>query len=197
MKKILFSFLVIFVFVGLISGVTSAYFSDTVTSTGNTFTTGILDLNLDANNTNVVKFEVTNMKPGDNETRTWKINNVGNINGYLDLHSLVQIHDPGISPEQELTVEDPDVGTLGSLLNVQLFIDVNNNEVLDGVDTSIYSGAMEGLLTDYDMDLQLDAGNSNYLTMSVSWPSSDNDNAGQGDTAQLNMVFELGQTTAQ
>ena len=47
------------------------------------------------------------------------------------------------------------------------------------------------------MDLQLDAGNSNYLTMSVSWPSSDNDNAGQGDTAELDMVFELGQTTAQ
>lgn len=197
MKKILFSFLIIFVFVGLISGVTSAYFSDTVTSTGNTFTTGILDLNLDGNNTNVVKFEVTNMKPGDNETRTWVINNVGNMNGYLDLHNLIQTHEPGISTEQEITVEDPDVGTLGSLLNVELFIDINNNGVLDGTDTSIYSGAMDGLLTDYDLDLQLDAGTSNYLTMTVSWPSTDNDNAGQGDTAQLDMVFELGQTTAQ
>lgn len=197
MKKILFSFLIIFVFVGLISGVTLAYFSDTVTSTGNTFTTGILDLNLDGNNTNVVKFEVTNMKPGDSETRTWEINNVGNMNGYLDLHNLIQTHEPGISTEQELTVEDPDVGTLGSLLNVELFIDINNNGVLDGVDTSIYSGAMEGLLTDYDLDLQLDAGTSNYLTMTVSWPPTDNDNAGQGDTAEFDMVFELGQTTTQ
>lgn len=197
MKKILFSFLVIFVFVGLISGVTLAYFSDTVTSAGNTFTTGTLDLNLDGNDTNVVKFEVADIKPGGSETRTWEINNVGNMNGYLDLHNLIQTHEPGISLEQELTVEDPDIGTLGSLLNVELFIDINNNGVLDGTDTSIYSGAMEGLLTDYDLDLQLDAGTSNYLTMTVSWPSTDNDNAGQGDTAELDMVFELGQTTTQ
>ena len=123
---------------------TLAYFSDTVTSAGNTFTTGTLDLNLDGNDTNVVKFEVSDIKPGDSETRTWEINNVGNMNGYLDLHNLIQTHEPGISLEQELTVEDPDIGTLGSLLNVELFIDINNNGVLDGVETSIYSGAMEG-----------------------------------------------------
>jgi len=197
MKKILFSFLVIFIFIGLISGVTSAYFSDTVTSTGNTFATGTLDLNLDGDNTNVVKFTVTDIKPGDSETRTWEVNNVGNINGYLDLHNLIQTHDAGISTEQELTVEDPDVGTLGSLLNIDLFIDADNNGVFDGNDTTIYSGTMDGLSPDYDLNLSLDANTSNYLTMIVNWPSSLNDNAGQGDVAQLDMVFELGQTTAQ
>ncbi len=197
MKKILFSFLVIFVFIGLISGVTSAYFSDTVTSTGNTFATGTLDLNLDGNNTNVVKFEVTDIKPGDSETRTWEVNNVGNMNGYLDLHSLIQTHDPGISTEQELVVEDPDVGTLGSLLNIDLFVDTNNNGVFDGNDTAIYSGVMNGLSADYDLNLPLDANTSNYLTMIVSWPSNANDNACQGDIAQLDMIFELGQTEIQ
>lgn len=197
MKKILFSFLIIFVFIGLMSGVTLSYFSDTVTSTGNTFSTGTLDLNLDGDNTNVVKFTVTDIKPGDSETRTWEVNNVGNMNGYLDLHNLIQTHDPGISTEQELTVEDPDVGTLGKLLNIDLFVDADNNGVFDNSDTTIYSGVMEGLLTDYDRDIPLDANTSNYLTMTVSWPSSDNDNAGQGDIAQLDMIFELGQTTAQ
>lgn len=197
MKKILFSFFVIFVFAGLVSGVTSAYFSDTVTSTGNTFTTGSLDLNLDGDNTNVVKFEVTDMLPGDSVTRTWAVNNIGNINGYLDLHSLIQTHDPGISTEQELKIENPDVGTLGNLLNVELFIDENNNGVFDGDDVNVYTGVMEGMATDYNLDLQLDANTSNYLTMIVSWPSSDNDNAGQEDIAQFDMVFELGQTATQ
>lgn len=197
MKKILFSLLTIFIFIGLISGVTLAYFSDTVTSSGNTFNTGTLDLNLDSGNTNVVKFEVAGIKPGDSETRTWEVTNVGNINGYLDLHNIIQTQDPGVTTEQELTVEDPDVGTLGSLLSVQLFIDVNDNGLLDGSDTNIYTGTLEGLLTDYDLNLQLDAGTSNYLTTIVNWPSSENDNAGQGDVAQLDMVFELGQTATQ
>lgn len=197
MKKILFNFFVIFVFIGLMSGVTLSYFSDTVTSTGNTFSTGTLDLNLDGDNTNVVKFTVTDIKPGDSEIRTWEVNNVGNMNGYLDLHNLIQTHDPGISTEQELTVEDPDVGTLGKLLNIDLFVDADNNGVFDNGDTTIYSGTMEGLSTDYDSNLQLDANTSNYLTMIVSWPSSVDDNAGQGDVAQLDMVFELGQTMAQ
>jgi len=197
MKKILFSFLVIFVFIGLINGVTSAYFSDTVTSTGNTFATGTLDLNLDGDNTNVVKFTVTDIKPGDSETRTWEVNNVGNINGYLDLHNLIQTHDAGISTEQELTVEDPDVGTLGKLLNIDLFVDADNNGVFDNSDTTIYSGTMDGLSPDYDLNLSLDANTSNYLTMIVSWPSSVNDNKGQGDSVQLDMTFELGQTTVQ
>ncbi|MBI5122896.1 hypothetical protein HZA75_03490 [Candidatus Roizmanbacteria bacterium] len=197
MKKILFSLFVIFIFIGLISGVTSAYFSDTVTSTGNTFTTGTLDLNLDGNNTNVVKFAVTDIKPGDSETRTWEVNNVGNMNGYLDLHNLIQTHDPGISTEQELTVENPDIGTLGNLLNIDLFVDANNNGVFDSGDTAVYSGAMDGLSTDYDLNLPLNANTSSYLTMTISWPSSANDNAGQGDIAQLDMLFELGQTTAQ
>lgn len=197
MKKIIFSFLIIFIFIGLVSGVTFAYFSDTVTSTGNTFNTGTLDLNLDSDNTNVVKFEVADIKPGDSETRTWEVANVGNINGYLDLHNIIQTHDSGVTTEQELTIEDPDVGTLGSLLNVQLFVDVNDNGLFDGSDAIIYAGSMEGLLTDYNLNLQLDAGTSNYLTMIVNWPSGENDNAGQGDVAQLDMVFELGQTATQ
>lgn len=197
MKKILFSLFIMSIFIGLISGVTSAYFSDTVTSTGNTFTTGTLDLNLDGNNTNIVKFTVTDIKPGDSETKTWEVNNVGNMNGYLDLHNLVQTHDAGISTEQELTVENPDIGTLGNLLNINLFVDANNNGVFDGGDITIYSGAMDGLSNDYDLDLPLDANTSSYLTMIVSWPSSADDNAGQGDVAQLDMLFELGQTTAQ
>lgn len=197
MKKILFSLFVTFIFIGLISGATSAYFSDTETSTGNTFAAGTLDLNLDGGNTNVVKFTVSNIKPGDSSTGTWRVSNVGSITGYLDLQNITQTHSAGTSTESELAVENPDIGTLGSLLNIDLFVDTDNDGVHDSGETTIYSGLMGLLATDYNQNISLVAGATNYITMIVSWPSSANDNKGQGDTVQLDITFELGQTAGQ
>lgn len=59
----------------VIVGATSAEFSDTETSTNNTFTAGTLDLNVDGGNTNVVKFTVNNMKVGSQNIGTWRLNN--------------------------------------------------------------------------------------------------------------------------
>ena len=65
MRSILLSLMTIALVGALVGGGVFAYFSDTETSTGNTFTAGTLDLNLDAGNTNVVKFTVSDVKPGD------------------------------------------------------------------------------------------------------------------------------------
>ena len=197
MKNFLFSLITVLLMVGMVTGATTAYFSDTETSTGNTFAAGTLDLNLDGGNTNVVKFTVSNMKPGDSQTGTWRVSNVGSIAGYLDLQNITQTHSAGTSTEPELAVENPDLGTLGSLLNIDLFIDTDNDGVLDSGETTIYSGLMGSLATDYNQNLSLVAGATNYITMIVSWPSSANDNKGQGDTAQLDITFELGQTAGQ
>lgn len=197
MKKILLSIITVLLMVGMVTSATTAYFSDTETSTGNTFAAGTLDLNLDGGNTNVVKFTVSNMKPGDSQTGTWRVSNAGSIAGYLDLQNITQTHSAGTTTEPELAVENPDVGTLGTLLNVNLFVDANNNGVLDGGETTIYSGLMGSMATDYDQNVSLVAGATNYVTMIVSWPSSANDNKGQGDTAQLDITFELGQTAGQ
>ena len=197
MKKFLFSLITVLLMVGMVTGATTAYFSDTETSTGNTFATGTLDLNLDGSNSNIVKFTVPNMKPEDSQTGTWRVNNVGSMAGYLDLQNITQTHSAGTTTESELAVENPDVGTLGSLLNVNLFVDVNNNGVLDAGETTIYSGLIGSMATDYNQNLSLVAGATNYITMIVSWPSSANDNKGQGDTVQLDIIFELGQTAGQ
>lgn len=198
MKKIILGLVTIF-FVSTIGiNATKAYFSDNVTSTGNTFTTGSLDLNLDGGNTNVVKFNVSEIKPGDTQIGAWTVHNAGSIPGYLDLHGIIQTHSPGTSTKPELAVENPDIGTLGSLLNINLFIDTNNNGDQDPGETSIYNGLLKNLATDYpDLNLPLGPDSTNYITMRLNWPTSVNDNKGQEDIAQFNMNFELGQTLDQ
>lgn len=188
----------VFAMASLVVGATRAYFSDTETSTGNTFAAGTLDLNVDGGNTNVVKFTVTDMKPGDTQTGTWTLRNAGSIAGYLDLHSIAQVHGAGTTTEPELAEENPDVGTLGSLLTANLFVDTNGNGVQDGVEPTIYSGSLGGMASEYpDLDLSLAAGATNYVTLVLNWTPSANDNKGQGDTVNLGMTFELGQTLAQ
>jgi len=83
MKKILLSIAVIG-FVGVIAaGATSAYFSDTETSTGNTFTAGTLNLQVnDADNWSAsTPVTLSAMKPGDTTDTTLKLSNTGSING--------------------------------------------------------------------------------------------------------------------
>lgn len=197
MKRIIISVIIILAVVSMTIKATTAYFSDTEASSGNTFSTGTLNLTLDGANTNIAKFNVSGMKPNDIQTGTWTIRNTGSIDGYLDMHNIVQTHSPGTTTEPELTIEDPDVGSLGDLLNINLFVDANNNGVLDNGETTIYSGLLSGLANTYDANIPLSAGSTNYITMAVNWPSGPNDNKGQGDVAQLDMTFELGQTTIQ
>lgn len=205
MKKILVSLLTVLAMAGIVVGATRAYFSDTETSSGNTFTSGILDLNLDSGNTNVVKFAATGMKPGDTQTGTWTVYNAGSIAGYLDLESITKSSDDYGCNEPEATAGDVTCGNPGvgegdllGLLNTQLFVDVNNNGVYDaGTDTIIYNGLASGLAGNYELNLPLASLGTNYVTIVVTWPSSVNDNLGQSDRLNLGMSFELGQTTGQ
>ena len=79
MKKILISAFTIFVAVAAVAGATFAVFSDTETSAGNTFAAGSLDLTVDGDNTNVVKFNVSDMRPGNQPKGTYTLANVGSF----------------------------------------------------------------------------------------------------------------------
>ena len=75
--------------VAVVAGVTYAEFFDTETSNDNAFASGTLDLNVDGGNTNVVKFNVTNMHVGSQRVGTWRLRNVGTVNGFVDLENIV------------------------------------------------------------------------------------------------------------
>jgi len=202
MKKILVSLMTIALMSALIGGGIYAYFSDTETSTGNTFTAGTLDLNLDGVNTNVVKFTVDDVKPGDSSGGTWTVANVGNIPGYLDLESISVSEAIGTTTDPELADEGgPDTTQLGNYLMVHMFIDANNNGSWDSGETDIFGAdgapvAINTIASSYALDLSLGAsGGTNYITLLWSVGTTV-DNRIQGDSVTLNITFELQQRAA-
>ena len=85
-RKILSSVMVIALAAMLIGLGTFAYFSDTGTSTGNTFAAGTVDITL-SGPLGIGSLTVPNMAPGDSTTQTLRVNNAGSLpiyfRGYL------------------------------------------------------------------------------------------------------------------
>jgi spore coat-associated protein N len=206
MKRILLSTLVILGLVGSVAAATRAAFSDTETSTGNTFAAGTLDLDVDGNNgTNTVKFTVTNMQAGNQVIRTYRLNNVGTINGYLDLENIVVASKENGCAEPEVeagdtTCTNPGNGE-GELQNVlslsKLFWDTNCNGWVEAGETTIFDGKVGTIATNYDANKLVNAGATQCVTAQFNWWSTADDNKAMGDDLTLDINFELAQTTAQ
>lgn len=81
MKRILISVMALVLVIGLVGAGAFAYFSDTETSTGNSFTAGTLDLTL-AESAGA-PITLGNMKPGDSASGTITVTNIGSLTGKL------------------------------------------------------------------------------------------------------------------
>jgi len=75
MKKVLISLSIIAAVAAIVVGATTAYFSDTETSTGNTFTAGTIDISIDDQNPWSEKFTMADMKPCYTDYITFRIEN--------------------------------------------------------------------------------------------------------------------------
>ena len=199
MKRIILSLALIVVASAGAIGATRAYFSDTETSTGNSFAAGTLDLNLDGANINVVKFSLTNLVPGDLGTGTWTIYNAGSINGYVDIHSIARTDNDNLCNEPEGLVDSncgAGEGELSANMDINLFIDVNGDGVFDSGDTTIYTGHLSEIAANYDQNIALNALATKYISLNWGIPSGAGNDI-QSDSVSVDMTFELGQTTAQ
>ena len=76
-KRILMSLGVITVVAAVVIGGTIAYFSDTETSTGNTFSTGVIDISIDDQNPWTESWNIGDMKPCETGYITFNIRNPG------------------------------------------------------------------------------------------------------------------------
>lgn len=205
MKKILLSLAMIAMVSSVAVGATRAYFSDTETSTGNTFTAGTLDLDVDGNNgKNTVKFTVANMKPGNQPNGTYRLNNVGSITGYLDIESIsVTNNENGcVEPETEAgdgTCNNPGAGEgeLQNVVNLRLFEDNDCNGWIGAGETVFYNGMTGAVAGNYELNKQINASGTACVTALFDWWSTASDNLAMGDDMTLNMTFELAQTTGQ
>ncbi len=204
MLRIIKSLVVIAAASALAVGATSAYFSDQVTSTGNTFTAGTLTLNVDGQHSNVVKFNVSNLRPGSQPKGTYTVANVGTINGYLDIENVtVTSQENGCNDAETLAGDtscgDPGVGEgeLQDVLNVRLFVDRDGDGWIGAGDTVFYNGKVKDLPGNFELDEPIAAGDSTAITAIFDWWSTPDDNLAQGDSFVLDLTFELAQTTGQ
>jgi predicted ribosomally synthesized peptide with SipW-like signal peptide len=127
-RKILVSVMVIALAGALIGGGIYAYFSDTETSTGNTFTAGTLNLVPSTSGTGPGgkytvtaggdgvngKVVFTTLAPSDSGSITWTLNNDGNLDGTLTMASDVTFEENG-SNEPESAVSGNNGGGNGDL----------------------------------------------------------------------------------
>lgn len=109
-------------------GATYAIFSDTETSTGNTFTAGTLDLKVDnQDDSNIVHVTLSNMKPGDTANYQWVLSNAGSLTGkpWIEITNVVNndnnCNDPEIAAP-DTTCGNPGLGDgeLGDYLMMKL-----------------------------------------------------------------------------
>jgi len=79
MKKILLSLMTIGIVSAGVFGATKAFFTDTETSAGNTFSAGTIDIAVDGTNpwTRSTPYQFADMKPSQVEYSNFRINNVG------------------------------------------------------------------------------------------------------------------------
>ena len=199
MKKVLIALMAVLITVALAGIGTYAYFSDTETSNGNTFAAGTLDLNVDGGNTNVVKFTVTNMKPGNQPKKSFTLANVGTINGYLDLENIVvtDAENGRLDPEIDAGDTTDGTGELQNVVNVRLFIDYGGDGWISSGDDVFYNGLVKDLPGNFELDESINAGSSINIVALFDWWNTPDDNQAQSDSMTLDITFELGQDASQ
>ncbi len=178
-------------------GSTRAYFLDTEDSSGNTFSSGSLNLTLDGNNgTSVVKWNLNNLKPGNQPKGTFNLANTGSVSGYLDLENIVVTsYENGIiEPESADGDSSSSEGELEDVLNLRLFHDLDCNGWIGTGESTFFNGKVGTIASNYDLDILIPAGGSTCITGIYDWWDTADDNKAMTDSFVLDMTFELRQS---
>lgn len=201
MKKIFGLTIAALLIIGLVGGGTWAYFSDTETSTGNTFTAGTLDLALtdaveDGTDGETLTYVFSGIAPEDEDWDTLTVQNNGSVDGVLDLSVITVTDDENLpNPESETTGGYD----LSQLLTVHMFWDVGADGSFDaGSDTDVIGTdttyvQLSSIPASTDIEYYIENGTETYLTLRYYWPSSANDNDAQGDETTLIFTVNLNQ----
>lgn len=181
MKKILLSVATVGVVGALAAGATSAWFSDTETSTGNTFTAGTLDLAVNGQNTGIIPVVVGNIAPGWTKDITYTVKNAGSISGKLSLVSGTVVNTEGLNPESETNTEGD--GELGANITVTATVDSVTHNL----------GVLNNLQNANTVITDLNAGVEKTIVLHLALPTSVT-NEVQGDNVVADFTLSLDQT---
>jgi predicted ribosomally synthesized peptide with SipW-like signal peptide len=206
-KKILVSMMVIGLVAALAGAGLYAYFSDTETSSGNTFTAGTLDLILGGS---TLPFSVSNTYPGASGKDNVTLRNGGSLPGVLDVKVTNVTNTGALDRSPTVTGEFCDhSGDLGGALEIAIWLDIDNDGLRGSSDFGLnYTGGI------YDPSVGLQYAPLNNYNNTVwnnirTMASSDVDtfiiewqipgtvgNAIQGDMVTFDVVFQLRQSGA-
>ncbi len=196
-KKIIISLSVIGVVVAIAIGGTIAYYNDTETSTGNTFTAGTLNLQVGNDDPTGWNFQVSDIKPGDSGSQEVILQNTGSLDGYLHVTFANLIDEDVSCPEPESEVDSTCGagldGELAENLDILIYLDEDGSTEFElGTDTLIYQGKVRGILQGDLFNYYLAAGASKDFR--IKWQlASSVGNIVQSDKSGYDINFELTQ----
>lgn len=203
--KIVKSFLVIALVIGAVGATTKAFFSDTGTSTANTFTAGTLDLKLDGIDDTTANWMMPNMAPGDSVSGSIALTNTGTLNAdHVEINPVANVVTDAtpvaanaIDKYLQLTAATYNGDDLlssgdgGKNLN-----DSNGNGWIDLDDLENAVNAGEGGQLDNLSAPLSSGGGTKTLAMTVKF-RTDAPNDLQGDSDTMSMTFTLNQDATQ
>ncbi|MCK4368488.1 MAG: SipW-dependent-type signal peptide-containing protein [Dehalococcoidales bacterium] len=137
MKKILGLTIAIVLIIGLVAGGTWAYFTDTETSTGNTFTAGTIDIAIDGDNPWSKSFTIEDAKPCEVWYVEYEITNVGtnpcviwkHLSGFVTGGGILAYPatNPTCSSEPEWQVDaDDSINDIDTYISYDLYSEVTS-----------------------------------------------------------------------
>lgn len=202
MKKVLILVSMLLVMMlGTVAFGVQGYLNDTETSAPNTFTAGVLDLEIGGVGT--TGFDVGGLNVGSQINSGyghWVCNNVGNIPGYLNICDITLTNKENGRVEPEIEAGDttggnPGVGNgeLQNVLNLRLLLDLNGDGWQQAGEPWLYSGPMNAVPSSLTFDYQLVAGGTVYIQPIIDWYNHDNDTDSQAmsDSVELSVTFCL------
>jgi len=136
-KKILLSLSVIAAVAAVAVGGTIAYFSDTETSTGNTFTAGTIDIAVDNMNPWSHSYALEDMKPGYTDYINFEVENTANDANPVNVYKSIKVtnEETGAQSEPECTEE---VGTWDNTTKTCTGMTAQNNNLSAAIVYDLY-----------------------------------------------------------
>lgn len=213
MKKILISLSIIAAAAAVVIGATTAYFSDTETSTGNTFTAGVIDISVDGENPWIRNYALKDMKPSQTDYINFIIENKGSgvnpVNVWKKLYNIVE--DPGVTSEPECTEQEgtwkdnqcawkpgyPDNNNISSVIDYDLSVEVYNADGKKIWWQTIYNKdvTVAGIKDQSIFLGMVPANGSMKVTQSYHMKGEATGNWAQGDTMTFNIEIKGEQLT--
>ncbi|NLT38155.1 MAG: hypothetical protein GXX95_08365 [Methanomassiliicoccus sp.] len=191
-RRAIIAFLALTMVAVMSSGALYAYFNDTETSSGNSFTAGTIDLTVDAQNPwAATAFTAENLVPGSTGFKTMLLTNAGNSPGTLTGRLTNINNGAGSTPEPEALL-GTDAGELGDNMMITVWVDSNSNGIVDGTETTAYTGTVNSATTSWNLG-SLAGGATSKVSVKYLVPTSVG-NVIQGDICTFSIEFTLTQT---